>query len=132
MMFCWFLLAFGCSYVDFSDGSDLDDRLDTGASAAAALREMELLNLSSTRNMNDFIPVFLIHRLAILGLPLSGSYFKEHRKKRAGAQFCLATCVQSTALQPSTKPLFWCPESTSFSDLSASPSRSTSSMSLII
>ena len=57
MMFGWFLLAFGCSYVDLWDGSDLDDRLDPGASAAAALREIALLNLSSTRNMNDSIPV---------------------------------------------------------------------------
>lgn len=50
----WFgvLLAFGCLDVDFGHGSDLEDRLDLGASAARIFRQIEVLRLSGTRNMN--------------------------------------------------------------------------------
>jgi hypothetical protein len=50
----WFgvLLAFGYVDLDLWDGSDLEDRLDLGASAARAIRDIEPLNLSRTRNMN--------------------------------------------------------------------------------
>jgi hypothetical protein len=44
----WFgiLLAFGCLDVDLWDGSDLEDRLDLGASAARTFRDIEFLNSS--------------------------------------------------------------------------------------
>ncbi len=48
MISVWFggLLAFDYLDVDLWDGSDLEDRLDLGASAARTYRNIELLSLS--------------------------------------------------------------------------------------